>query len=438
MNVVIIGASFGGISAALQTRKKHPQATVVLLEKTGSLGYLPSGLNLLLSGSISSLDEAYFMTVKELEAKGVQVCLDTEVQRVNLEEKRVSCESESGPAAYHYDKLIVAAGSTPYSHKILGTQSEKVLTYKQRAQAEEALKVIQGSEHVAVIGGGQAGMEAAEALYDNGKRVTVVESMDTVLFKSFDAEMIQPVQEEMIRKGVDLKFHRVVSAIEEQGNQLVLHLGDETTVCDAALLSVNVRPDLAFLDGQLPLNVDGTLMVDEYLRTEDLDVFGVGDCVQTPFPLTGESFYMPLANNAVRTGMTAAENLMEPVRPFAGSVRTVAAQAFGWYIASTGLTEAETQFYARPVRVHHKETKASMLPDAETVHLKYIVDADTQVLLGVQLVSKENILQAINTFALAVQTDQPMDTLTGKEYFFQAGFTDLVDVTNLEHPFERG
>ncbi|WP_028274507.1 FAD-dependent oxidoreductase [Atopococcus tabaci] len=438
MNVVIIGASFGGISAALQTRKKHPQATVILLEKTSSLGYLPSGLNLLLSGSISSLDEAYFMTAKELKEKGIQVYLDTEVRRVDLKEKSVVCATDSGSDVYRYDKLIVAAGSTPYSHKIIGTQSTKVLTYKQRAQAEEAWGVIQRSRHVAVIGGGQAGIEAAEALHENGKQVTVVESMDNVLFKSFDSEMIQPLQEEMIRKGVDLKFHRAVTAIEEQGEQLVLHLGDESAVCDAALLSVNVRPDLAFLDGQLPLNVDGTLMVDEYLRTEDLDVFGVGDCVQTPFPLTGESFYMPLANNAVRTGMTAAENLMEPVRPFVGSVRTVAAQAFGWYIASTGLTEAETQFYARPVRVHHKETKTSMLPDAETVHLKYITDADTEVLLGVQLISKENILQAINTFALAVQTEQPMDTLTGKEYFFQAGFTDLVDVTNLEHPFERG
>ena len=44
MKVVIIGASFAGVAAALETRKRHPNARIVLLEKQATLAYIPNGV----------------------------------------------------------------------------------------------------------------------------------------------------------------------------------------------------------------------------------------------------------------------------------------------------------------------------------------------------------------------------------------------------------
>ena len=40
MKIVIIGASFAGISAAIASRKKYPQAEISLIDKQATVGYL--------------------------------------------------------------------------------------------------------------------------------------------------------------------------------------------------------------------------------------------------------------------------------------------------------------------------------------------------------------------------------------------------------------
>ena len=44
MKIVIIGASFAGISAAIASRKKYPQAEISLIDKQATVGYLSGGL----------------------------------------------------------------------------------------------------------------------------------------------------------------------------------------------------------------------------------------------------------------------------------------------------------------------------------------------------------------------------------------------------------
>lgn len=69
MRVVIIGASFAGIAAALEVRNRHADADIVLLEKQETLGYIPNGLHLYWEKKIENLDDARFMTKSQLEKK---------------------------------------------------------------------------------------------------------------------------------------------------------------------------------------------------------------------------------------------------------------------------------------------------------------------------------------------------------------------------------
>lgn len=431
MKVVIIGASFAGVAAALEVRRKHFDAEIILLEKQPTLGYIPNGLHLYWENKIFDLNEAYFITKEQLEKENVHCYLEASVEKINTIRKLVDYMYQGQEETINYDKLIIATGSSQLSQKISGSDGDHVLKYKRHHEAETALAKIEASHSVAIVGAGQVGVEAADLLSKQGKKITLIENMDYILFKYFDEEMLQPVQQKMLEQGVDLRLNQTVSAIEAEENQPVtVRFGNESVTSETVILGVNVRPDVHFLDEHIKLHMDQTIAVDRYMRTSVKDVFAVGDCIQLAYGDGDETVYIPLVNNAVRTGIVAAANLSEPKMAFKGSLRTIGTSIFGYYIASTGITEAESVFTDQTVKAYRQEVRLTSLPDSDTVTIKWVYDATSHVLLGAQMVSKSNILEKINTLALAIQTKQTLEDLQQKDYFFHPSFTQMISATN--------
>lgn len=431
MKVVIIGASFAGVAAALEIRKRHAHAEIILLEKQATLGYIPNGLHLYWDNKIENLNDARFITKDQLDKQKIQSVLNATVQKINTNQNILHYDYLEKKELMSYDKLIIAAGSRQLSEKIDGSDHESVLKYKRYGEAQAALSKVKESKHVTIIGGGQVGIEAAYLLNKQQKQVTLIESMDYVLFKYLDEDMIQPLEQKMIEKGIDLKLRQTVSSIDmETDQQIKVHLSEGSVTSDAVIMGVNVRPNLHFLDKQIKLHMDQTIAVDRYLRTSVKDVFAVGDCIQLSGP-GEEMVYIPLINNAVRTGIVAAANLNKPTVTFNGSSRTIGTSVFGYYIASTGLTEAESLFTNRTVKTCRQEIRLTSLPNSDTVTLKWVYDAATHVLLGAQMISTSNILEKINTLALAIQTKQTLEYLQQKDYFFNPSYSQIVSTTNL-------
>ena len=432
MKVVIIGASFAGVAAALEVRKKHSDAEIMLLEKQPTLGYIPNGLHLYWENKIADLESAYFITQEQLEKKKIYCCLEASVEKIHTVHKTVDYLRHGQEVTIAYDKLIIATGSSQLSQKISGSSGESVLKYKRHHEAQAALAKMEAGQSVTIIGAGQVGVEAADLLSRQQKKVTLIESMDYVLFKYFDRDMIQPLQQKMVEQGIDLRLNQTVSSITTDADkQVTVRFGNEAVTSDTAILGVNVRPDLHFLDERIQLHMDQTIAVDRYMRTSVEDVFAVGDCIQLTFGEDDDTVYIPLVNNAVRTGIVAAANLIQPERTFKGSLRTIGTSILGYYIASTGVTEAESLFTGQTVKAYRQKVRLTSLPDADTVTIKWIYDAASHVLLGAQMISTSNILEKINTVALAIQTKQTLEDLQQKDYFFHPSFTQMISATNV-------
>ncbi|QQP69519.1 FAD-dependent oxidoreductase [Carnobacterium sp. CS13] len=432
MKVVIIGASFAGVAAALEVRKKQSDAEIMLLEKQSTLGYIPNGLHLYWENKIDDLESAYFITKEQLGKQGIRYCLEASVEKIHTVHKTVDYLRHGQEVTIAYDKLIIATGSSQLSQKISGSSGESVLKYKRHHEAQAALAKMEASQSVTIIGAGQVGVEAADLLSQQQKKVTLIESMDYVLFKYFDRDMIQPLQQKMVEQGIDLRLNQTVSSITTDADkQVTVRFGNEMVTSDTAILGVNVRPDLHFLDEHIQLHMDQTIAVDRYMRTSVEDVFAVGDCIQLTFGEDDDTVYIPLVNNAVRTGIVAAANLVRPERTFKGSLRTIGTSILGYYIASTGVTEAESLFTGQTVKAYRQKVRLTSLPDADTVTIKWIYDAASHVLLGAQMISTSNILEKINTVALAIQTKQTLEDLQQKDYFFHPSFTQMISATNV-------
>ncbi len=426
MKIIIVGGSFGGVSCAREARRLYPDAEILLIEKKAHLGFVPSGLLLLIEGRIASLEEAFFCTKEQLEAETIDVALEETLLEIFPSDHRIRTDKRE----LSYDRLVLAAGSSQDS-TVLPQPEEALLTYKEYEAAKHFLQQLPQAESITIVGAGQAGMEAANTLTAIGKKVSVIESMSYPLFKYFDHDFLQPFLTE-IEKIPNLQLHwsKPTLAVVKAETGFRIETADQGYESDLVLTTVNVHPRLPEAFAVFELHSDQTIWTDAYLETSATDIFAVGDLIQIPNAITKDTVYMPLVNNAVRSGIAAARNLASKTTPFRGGLRTVGTKLFGWYLASTGLTESDRFFFESPI-VCHAFTAASSLFDPTQVHGKVMIEQASGRIVGAQLLSKANILEKINLLAFAIEQQATMEELTQKDFFFHPRFTNVIDETFL-------
>ena len=427
MKIVIIGASFSGVHCALKAKELYPYDEVILIEKEEELGYLPSGLTLLLNKEIASLDEANFISKEQLVQSGIHLMLGVCVKSFDFTNQSLSTTE----GEVFYDRLVLAMGSSQFSQKLM-SEHTGFLTYKKKKEALNALDKLNETDQVAVIGAGQAGMELASALVHCGKRVTLVESMDYPLYKSFDKEFIEPLVASIKRNdSIETLFGQTVREITDN-KTLRLVTQQKEIESEAIFLATNVRPDLTIFEEKLDYHVDQTLKVDYYFETSEPNVFAIGDLIQVPSLLLDQTVYLPLINNAIRSGTICAENLKEKQTEYLGSIRIIGTKVFDYYLASCGLTEADSFLYGGQVGTVTINAPFT-IAETESVRVKFTYNQETGVLLGTQIMSKQNILDKINTYALAIDMKMTIKELAQKDYFYHPSYTNpLIDMPQLE------
>lgn len=194
--ILILGAGFGGVRAALDLSKKLPKATIKVINQTHYHTYIPD----LYEVATAVLHQERKVDFKDLEGtvniplnkilrrKNVEVVQDV-VTGIDLGKKSVSTQEHG---AIKYDFLVIALGSTTSYFNIPGaweySHPLKVLedALNVRNDLSEAVRRVKGDERIEVViaGGGFTGVELAGALNKVVRkkgRITILEAADTVL-----------------------------------------------------------------------------------------------------------------------------------------------------------------------------------------------------------------------------------------------------------------
>ena len=126
-----------------------------------------------------------------------------------------------------------------------------------------------------------------------------------------DFEMAQMLHGEIRDKGIRLELGDPVASFEDKGDTVVTTLKSGTAVeAELVVLSIGVRPNSGIAkDADLPLNARGGILVDDYMQTEDPNIFAVGDVVEVLDFNTGGRTMVPLAGPANKQGRIVADNL---------------------------------------------------------------------------------------------------------------------------------
>lgn len=411
MNIVIIGGSFAGISCAMQARRLHPKANIYIFEKQSTIGFIPSGLNLTLNNEIEDITQAYFATEKDVRRANIKLHLDSQVTGVHPDSQEITyfdnLRQEEKKIAY--DKLVLAMGSRQQSNILKDWSHPQIVTTKELQNAANGYALLDKAQHIAVVGGGQIGIEVTEALVNANKQVTLIEAGTSLLSRYFDQDFVDSIQEAIEIVGVDI--HLSEKVIDISGNPIAIKTDQATIYPDAVILGVNLSPQSQIVADKLVIHEDGTIQVNDYLESSEKNIFAIGDLIQTP-SFNQENTFIALVNNAVRSGQIAAFNLFEHRIKHQQSYRLIGSRVFSQYITSVGQTEVEaSKFYDTDST--YVEAAYSITIN-EPVKLKLITERETGRILGAQIRSEQDILSMADTLALAIAND-----LTDQELAFQ-------------------
>ena len=183
-------------------------------------------------------------------------------------------------------------------------------------------------------------MEMADAFRYRGMKVTVVEFAETVL-TTLDPDLGRKVEETLRGHGLDVRTRTPVSAIEKEGQSLLIKAGTGFEVrSDIVLFAVGVRPDVDLaLSAGVQIGERGAIRVSRKMETSMPGIYAAGDCVETWHRLLEKNVYMPLGTTAHKQGLVAGENAAGGDKKFQGSLGTQVVKIFDLVVARTGLRD---------------------------------------------------------------------------------------------------
>ena len=433
--ILIIGGVAAGATAAAKARRISPTAEITILEAGPDVSFANCGLPYFIGGDIPDRSSLILQSPESFQTQyRVKVLVNTRAESLDRHKKRVIAKNALNGEVqeFEYTKLILAQGGLPIRPALPGVDDSRVFTLWTLGDMDRIDNFIKERKpKTAVIaGGGFIGLEMAEALSKRGLNVHIVEKLPYVM-GVMDPEFAGFIQEELLAHGVSLHTGVGVTGITPEA---VLIEGDEKIPADMVLLSIGVRPTLQFAkDAGLAIGEAGGLLVDEYLRTSDPDIFAAGDMVEIEHRVHHGKVRIPLAGPANRQGRIAAENALGGNHPYAGALGTSVVKVFDAVAGMTGLSLKAAKnlgLDAEAVTVH-KEHHTAYYPGARQVSVRLVYDRKTGRILGGETAGYAGADRRLDVIATAVFSGMTIHDLASVDFAYSPPIGTANDALNM-------
>ena len=437
--VIIVGGVAGGASCAARMRRLDEDAEIILFERGPYISFANCGLPYYIGGVITNRDKLLLQTPESFNARfNVDVRIESEVVSIDRIAKTVSVKHGQETYTESYDTLVLSPGSSPMRPPIPGIDSDKVMQLWTIPDMDKIVEAVRekGAKSAVVVGGGFIGLEVAENFIDADISVTVVDLMNQVM-PSFDFDMAQILHKHLTDKGVKLVLGESVQSFEEDGDGITVVTGEKRLSADMAILSIGVVPNSKIAkDCGLTCNKRGGIVIDEYLKTSDENIYAVGDVVEIEHFISREKAMIPLAGPANKMGRMAADNICGMNRKYTGTQGSGVAKVFDMTAASTGLGEKHLARMGKKLNEDYKVTilhplsHAGYYPGGMPLTLKLLFDMDGKV-LGAQAVGYDGVEKRIDVLATAIHFGATVYDLEEIELCYAPPYSSAKDPSNM-------
>ena len=408
--LVVVGGGPGGYAAAFLAADLGMQVTLIDLEKNpGGVclyrGCIPSKTLLHVAKLIHEADEAKKWGVEFGEPKidinklrdfknGVVNKLTgglgqlSKQRKVNYIQGKATfvnsntlsvAKSDGTNENINFEKAILSTGSVPAKVPGLSIDSPRVM------DSTAALELNDIPKRLLVIGGGYIGLELSTVYAALGSKVTVVEMLPGIL-PGADRDLVAVLEKRVKASMENVFVETKVVELKETSNGIQVKLegkdvAEPVQTFDKVLISVGRKPVTAGLgleNTKIKVNERGFVVVDKTQKTDDANIFAIGDIVGNPM----------LAHKASAEGKVAVESILS--HKIAFEPNAIPAVVFtDPELAWTGLSETEAR--ERGIKVEVAKFPWAASGRATTLNrndgmTKLIIEPETERILGVGIV----------------------------------------------------
>lgn len=282
--LVIVGASHAGVQLAATARELGFGEAIVMIGDEPHAPYQRPPLSKgVLTGKVTAerlaLRSADFYADNGIDLRlGQRVCsIDPLTRRIQID----------NGAALDYGWLALATGARCRQLAIPGAALHGVFDLRTLTDALRLSSALQHVQRACVIGGGFIGLEVAAALRACGASVTVIESQQRLLTRTFTAAMSDYVADAHRRRGVTVITGCGVRALHGGANGRVqaLQLSDSRRLdCDLVVQGTGVLPNDE-LAAQTGMATGNGIVTDALGRTSLPHSLAVGDVANMAWPM---------------------------------------------------------------------------------------------------------------------------------------------------------
>ncbi|MBB4071387.1 FAD-dependent oxidoreductase [Canibacter oris] len=427
---IIVGGVAGGMSTAARLRRRDEDMEIIVFEASGYVSFANCGLPYYVGGDITERDSLLLQTPESLRARfNIDVRVNHTVTAIDTAAQTVTVQHGGQTSTHHYDHLVLSPGAKPRLPEIPGKEMLVTLRTVEDVDAIVARLTPQVRRAV-IIGGGFIGVEMAENLVQRGLEVELVVRGQQILTQA-DAEIAGVMMQHLRQHGVRITTQAEVTAVTDAAVKLA---DGRSLPADLVIAATGVVPhtELAAAAG-IELGLGGAIKVDEKMRTSAANVYALGDATQKTDFVSDEAALIPLAQTANRHGRLVADIITGRDTKALATQGTAIIGAFGMALASTGWSERQARAAGREIRVVHTHSlsHAGYYPGAHQVHLKLVVDAATDAILGAQAVGMDGVDKRIDVIATAMRAGLTASDLADLELAYAPQFGSAKDAVNI-------
>lgn len=440
MKYIVIGAVAGGASTAARLRRMDEKADIVIFEKGEYISYANCGLPYYIGDVIKDRNKLFVQTATSFNQRfNIDVRISTEVIGIDTNLKTITARNLLSNTEYQesYDKLVLSPGAEPIRPPLPGIHLPGIFTLRNVADTDHIKNFVtqRSSGKAVIIGAGFIGLEMAENLHNLGMEVSVIE-MGNQILAPVDFPIASLAQQHIRSKGVDLRLNAAVTGFEAIQNGVKVLMKDGKTIdADIVILSIGVRPDtkLATMAG-LQLGPAKGIRVNEYLQTSNPAIYAVGDAIEFPNPITGQSMNTYLAGPANKQGRICANNMVLGNQyKYKGSVNTAIVQVFDMTIATSGTASKhlKTANIKHMVSTTHSGSHAGYYPGSKQMAIQIAFSPEDGRLFSAQIAGFDGVDKRIDILASVIKRNGTIDELTEFEHAYAPPYSSAKDPVNM-------
>jgi NAD(P)H-nitrite reductase large subunit len=309
---VIIGNGVAGFSAAETLRAQDPAGEILIVGDDPHGYYSRPGLAYLITGEIPEPHLYPFSEVEErnrsiLRRRSHAHFIDPAGHRITLEDG----------TSLLYDRLLLATGSMAAHLPVPGAELEGVLKLDHLEDALKIMKLAHKARSAVVVGGGITALELVEGLISRGVSTHYFLRAERYWSNVLDEAESRMVEDHIQRHGVQIHYKTdLVEIIGKQGKVTGARTQDGRLIpCDLVAYAIGIQPrkDLA---ESCAIHTERGILVNEYMQTNQPDIFAAGDVTQYFDPLSGKYQIDSLWNTSREQGRVAGLNMSGTCVPY--------------------------------------------------------------------------------------------------------------------------